>query len=155
MARKEIFRIFVMFLVGFCAYITIEVLYRGYSYPLMGLMGSVLFILIDNINERYDWDVELPYQAVLGGIYATSLELAVGMLDRMYFHQKMWDYSEEFLNFQGVICMKFTVYWCLLSIVAVLVADFINYCLYRDSQVPYYWLFGRRWTPKVYDILDE
>ena len=155
MMVKETFRLFVMFIVGFCVYITIEVLYRSYSYPIMGLMGSILFILIDDINERYDWDIELPYQAIIGGIYATMLEFVVGLLDRIYFHQQMWDYSEEFLNFQGVICLRFSIYWCLLTVLAVLVADFVNYCLYRESQVPYYMIFGRKWKPKIYEILED
>ena len=55
---KNIFRVIVMFVMGFMSYITIEVLYRGYSYALMGTLGGIVFILIDQINERYTWDVE-------------------------------------------------------------------------------------------------
>ena len=152
---KDLFRTVVMFIVGFCAYITIEVLYRGYSYPLMGTMGGVVFILIDQINEKYSWNVELSYQAILGGIYATITELIYGLIDKEYLHLNMWNYQDEYFNFYGIVCLKFSIYWCLLALLAVLVADFINYCLYRHSRVPYYIIFGHIWVPKIYQLLDD
>ena len=152
---KDLFRTIVMFIVGFCAYITIEVLYRGYSYPIMGTMGGVVFILIDQINERFTWDIDLIFQSILGGIYATLLELIFGLIDLDYLHWHMWDYSEEIYNFMGIICPKFSFYWCLLSLVAIFVADFINYCIYRDSQTPYYMIMDHRWDPAIYDVINE
>ena len=115
---KDLFRTVVMFIVGFCAYITIEVLYRGY-------------------------------------IYATITELIYGLIDKEYLHLNMWNYQDEYFNFYGIVCLKFSIYWCLLALLAVLVADFINYCLYRHSRVPYYIIFGHIWVPKIYQILDD
>jgi len=151
---KTTFRMVVMFLIGFCSYITIEVLYRGFSYPLMGCMGGIVFILIDQINEIYSWDIELLWQSVLGGIYATALEFVFGLVDRYVLYQHMWDYSHEFGNVLGIICVKFSIYWCFLALLAVFVADFVNYCMYRHSQIPYYIIAGRKWEPGIYKILD-
>ncbi len=142
-----------MIIVGFCAYITVEVVYRGYSYTVMGLMGSIVFLLIDTINERFGWDTELFFQATLGGIYATLVELIFGLLDRGYWHIRMWNYADEYFNFQGIICLKFSIYWCLLALLAVLVADFINYCLDRKADPPYYVILGKKYTPSIYSKL--
>lgn len=151
---KNVFRIVVMFLVGFCTYITIEVLYRGYSFPMMGVMSGIIFILIDHINNHYGWNMELCKQCLIGGVYATLAELIFGLIDKCYLHWNMWDYSNEFLNFYGVICPKFSLYWCALALIAILVADFVNYCIYRSSQRPYYIIFGHKWEPRIYNILD-
>jgi len=151
---KDIFRTVVMFIVGFSSYITIEVLYRGYSFPLMGIMGGIVFILIDQINERFSWDIDLLYQGIIGGLYATLMELIFGLIDKFYLHWNMWDYTTEWLNFYGIICLKFSIYWCLLAILAVLIADFVNYCIYRDSSAPYYMILGKKWVPGIYKILE-
>ena len=37
---KKVYKNVILFIVGFCLYITIEVLFRGYSYPLMGVSWS-------------------------------------------------------------------------------------------------------------------
>ena len=149
---KDIFRTGIMFIVGFCAYITIEVLYRGYSYPLMGTMGGIVFILIDQINERYPWEMDLVLQAIIGGLYATLIELIYGLITRYGFGITMWDYSERAYNFMGVICPLYAFYWVLLSVAAILIADFINYCLYRNSEPPYYIIFGKKYIPKIYRV---
>jgi uncharacterized membrane protein len=52
----------------------------------------------------------------------------------------MWDYTNMPLNFDGVICVPFSLLWIGLSIVAVIVADCINYY----APKPSYWLFGKR-----------
>lgn len=149
---KSLFRVLIMFIVGFCAYISIEVLYRGYSYPLMGTMGGLVFILIDRINEKYSWDMELPYQAFIGGIYATITELIYGLITRFGMDIQMWDYSERAFNFMGIICPLYAFYWMLLSLVAILVADFINYCLDRNAEPPYYIILGKKYIPGIYKV---
>lgn len=150
---KDLFRTTVMFIVGFMSYITIEVLYRGFSYPSMGIVGGIIFILIDRINERYPWDLDLIYQGIIAGIYAILIELIVGLLDKEWLHINMWDYSDEAFNFMGIICPRFFLYWCILGILGVLVADFINYCLYRDSEPPYYIIGSKKYIPNIYKIL--
>lgn len=50
---KKVYKNVILFIVGFCLYITIEVLFRGYSYPLMGVCAglvvvSSVFLLHDN-----------------------------------------------------------------------------------------------------------
>ena len=51
MFKRIILKNTILFLIGFCAYITIEVLYRGFSYPLMGLCAGIAIVILDKINE--------------------------------------------------------------------------------------------------------
>lgn len=127
-----------LFLTGFCIYITMEVLFRGYSYPLMGIVGGLSLILIDKINDCISWDLDLILQSLIGGSIITALELAVGLLDKNYLFIEMWDYSNMSFNFEGKICLLFSCIWCLLSLIAIFLSDAFNYYMFRDTECPRY-----------------
>lgn len=134
----------VLFIVGFTSYITIEVLFRGYSYPLMGACGGIAILLLDKINDRISWDVDILLQGLCGSALITSSELIIGELAlHTTLIPQMWDYSNTPLNFDGVICLPFIIVWFFLAIVAIFVADAINYYVFEELPVPYYKLFGK------------
>lgn len=138
------YKTLVLFIVGFMSYITIEVLFRGYSYPLMGICGGIAIILLDKINDRISWDVDIILQGLCGAILITSFELVIGELAlHTTIVQQMWDYSNVPLNFDGVICLPFGIAWFFLSIGAILIADAINYYVFEEMPVPYYKLCGK------------
>lgn len=53
----------------------------------------------------------------------TVLEYITGYLLEKIFHCKWWDYSNEFANIHGYICLKNSLIWGLLAVVLVLVAN--------------------------------
>lgn len=132
----------ILFLVGYSLYIAIEVTFRGYSFTLMGLCGGLLFIAIDCINEILPWETDLLLQGCIGSAMITLCELIVGTINQLY-SVVMWDYSNMPLNYNGIICLPFSLLWIALSIVAVVVADSINYYVFAEKPVPYYKLFGK------------
>lgn len=131
-----------MFIFGFMAYVTIEVIFRNVSYPLMGLCGGLVFVLLDKINDKISWDIDILVQGVIGSLLITSLEFIIGEMSLRGLIQPMWDYSDMPFNYKGIICLPFSLIWVGLSIVAIVVADFINYYIFNDSTVPYYKFFG-------------
>ena len=42
----------ILFLIGYCAYIAIEVTWRGVSYVQMGVCGGLIMLLVDQINNK-------------------------------------------------------------------------------------------------------
>lgn len=136
------FRYVVLWLVGFCVYITIEVLFRGYSFPLMGVVGGIDFLLIGIINNKISWDIDLSIQAIIGSFIITMSELIVGTIDRMYLHYNMWDYSNLIFNYKGIICLEFSIIWIFISVLGIFVDDSINYYVFREEPLPYYSLLG-------------
>lgn len=46
----------------------------------------------------------------------TALEYVAAVLLENFFGLTLWDYKDEFLNFQGRICLKFSFFWALLVI---------------------------------------
>ena len=146
MENKEwIFKNFILFIVGFCVYITIEVCFRGYSFPLMGIVGGIDFILIDKINDRISWHIGILIQGIIGSAIITLSELIVGTIDRLYLHLNMWDYSNLPFNYNGVICLEFSLLWIIMAVVAVFLADMINYYVLYNETRPHYhflkWIF--------------
>lgn len=128
-----------LFLVGYCAYIAIEVTFRGVSYPLMGICAGLAVIIIDKINDYISWDIDIILQGVIGSIVITIFELIIGEISlHTDFLPIMWDYSNVLLNFDGVICLPFSLIWIGLSIIGILVADTINYYIINIQPCPYY-----------------
>lgn len=131
-----------MFIFGFMGYVTIEVIFRNVSYPLMGLCGGLVFVLLDRINDKISWDIDILVQGTIGSLLITSLEFIIGEMSLRGLIQPMWDYSDMPFNYKGIVCLPFSLIWVGLSIIAIVVADFINYYIFNDSTVPYYKFFG-------------
>lgn len=128
-----------LFLTGFCSFITIEVLFRCYSYAASGMMGGLAVLILDRINDEISWDMDLTLQALIGGAVTTLIELIVGLIARYTsIFPQMWDYSDIPFNLGGIICLPFTIAWTLLSVLAIFLADAINYYVFEETPVPHY-----------------
>lgn len=121
---------FFMFIFGFMGYITIECCFRGYSFPAMGLCGGLVFVLLDKINNEISWDTDILIQGIMGSALITFLELIIGEMTLHGLIQPMWNYANLPLNYKGIICLPFSIIWICLSIVAIVVADYINYYIF-------------------------
>jgi len=141
--NKKTIKYITMLYAGFTSYITVEVLFRGYSYWLMGLTGALCFFIIQGINNYISWDMDIILQGLIGSVVVTMFEFIVGELDKHILHINMWDYSSMWANIDGVICPLFSFLWVFISIVAVLLGDAIDYYLLGNEQRPYYKLFGK------------
>ena len=98
----------VLFYIGGTAYMTLEFLYRGRSHGSMFLLGGLCFLLVGGGIGRLK---RLPLIARLicsAGII-TILELATGLL----FNQDytVWDYRSLPYQFQGQICLRYSLLW--------------------------------------------
>lgn len=85
--------------------------------PLYGFSLCVLFLLamlekyipIENVTAR-----KLILFAVMAAA-VTLVEYIAGMISIKVLHVKLWDYSGQWGNINGVICPKFTLGWAILS----------------------------------------
>ncbi|MBG6056501.1 hypothetical protein IWX81_002939 [Salinibacterium sp. CAN_S4] len=62
----------------------------------------------------------------LGMVVGTALEYVTRLVMEKAFHAVYWDYSKEFLNVQGRICLKYALMWGVLSLVLLYVLDTVN-----------------------------
>lgn len=105
----------VMFYLGGCAYMGLELLWRGRSHGSMFVAGGLCFLLIGQLNHVRPRLPLLP-RAVVGAGIVTMVELGIGLLaNRSY---EVWDYRDRAGNFLGQICPLFTFLWIPVSLLA-------------------------------------
>ena len=89
--------------------------------PYLPLYGSGLCILylIAGIREHINLGNNVADTVVLllaMALAMTAIEYIAGIISFKYFHVRLWDYSNEWGNIQGIICPKFSLFWGLLGI---------------------------------------
>lgn len=141
--KKIILKNVVLFGVGMIAYMLIEQIYRGYTFFEMGICGGIAIIILDKINNYISWDMDILLQGCIGSALITGMEFIIGNLSFAGVLPKMWDYSNVWLNYKGIICLPFSLIWIVLSIWAIMLADAINYYIFDELPIPYYRLFGK------------
>lgn len=128
----------ILFILFGCLYVTIEVFFRGYSYPLMFLVAGIASVIIDKLNDNISWDMPFFMQMLLGTGIILIFELISGSV-ALHFGVRMWDYRNLPLNcFDGLICPQFAFIWCAMSAGIIILADAINYYWLRVLERPYY-----------------
>ena len=137
---KAILKHAVLALCGGCVYFLIEMAWRGHSHWTMAVLGGVCFVLIGDINEFIPWNMPLILQGAIGSGIVTALELVAGIILNLWLGLGIWDYSNMPFNLLGQICLPFTLLWVALSIVAVVLDDWLRYWLFGEDR-PTYALF--------------
>ena len=138
---SPLFEYMILFIIGGVGYNIIELLYRGYTDPTMTIAGGICFILCGIQNEFVNWDMPLVSQQLISAILVTIVELIFGLIFNIGLGMEVWDYSNMPYNFMGQICLLFTVLWFFLSLVGILLDDFLRYKLFGEEK-PHYVIFG-------------
>ncbi len=121
------------YLLVFCLCATagwmIEVVYRGLSHrkavnpgflvgcslPLYGVGGAILYFL-SGLKLRFcpNEVVRVALILLMAALVMTLIELCGGFISVRFFSVRLWDYSGEWMNFKGLICPKFSLFWTLI-----------------------------------------
>jgi uncharacterized membrane protein len=107
---------FLMFPIGALGYGLIEILWRGYTHFSMLLAGGLCFITFAKIGEKFKKQTLLA-RAVIGSVFVTAIELIFGIFFNIILKKNVWDYSKMPLNFKGQICLLYSVFWVMLSLI--------------------------------------
>lgn len=124
----------VIFVVGAVVYMTIEILYRGFTHWTMGVLGGISLILIGIIDEFTTEDLPLLVQAPLASIIITLLEYYAGCILNLKLGMDIWDYSGLPFNVDGQICLYFSLAWMVLGMVAVVIDNSIRHYFFGEPM---------------------
>lgn len=81
-------------------------------------LGAVAFaIFLPELKEN------LFFLFLGGAILASFIEFVTGVLLEKIFHKKWWDYSEYRFNFEGYVCLQYSLLW---GVFAVFLVWFVN-----------------------------
>ena len=139
---KRIVKYLTLFLVGAGIYFECELHWRYFAGTLpvhwsMPVLGGVLFWLIGGINNWMPWEMPLLRQAVIGAAICTAAEFAAGCVLNLWLGLEVWDYSDKPGNLLGQVCPQFCLAWLGLSVVAILLDDWLRYRLFGEDR-PHY-----------------
>lgn len=135
--RKLLLKYLFLFLVGGAIYCVIELLFRGYTHPSMYILGGLCFIVCGLFNEIFEWDTPLLIQMLLSSIAITDLEFITGIIVNLILHLNVWDYSNLPFNLLGQICLPFCIIWFFLSLIGIVLDDYLRYYFFNEEKPKY------------------
>lgn len=141
--KKSILKYFILGWFGGSTYCSLEVIFRGRSHWSMVVLAFILFLLIGSLNNLFPWGMSLAKQGIIGACMVTVLEFITGCIVNIWLGWNVWDYSNMPLNILGQVCLPFSLLWILLSIVCIIVDDYLRYLMFNE-QMPHYYLFTQR-----------
>lgn len=117
-----------LFLFCVCSFLgwIIEVVYRGFEnhkvvnpgfltgccLPLYGVGGCVLYALSGlELNMMPNEFLRVTVILFTALAVMTLIELIGGYIAVKIFRVRLWDYTDEWMNFQGLICPKYSLFW--------------------------------------------
>ena len=106
----------ILFYIGGTAYMIMEFLWRGRSHGSMFLLGGLCFLLVGGGASRFS-KLPMSVRPILGAGVITGLELITGWLVNQ--DHKIWDYRDQLFQFQGQICLAFSLLWVPVSLMAI------------------------------------
>lgn len=130
----------ILFLIGGLIYICIELLYRGDTHWSMAIVGGFAFVCCGLINELLSWQTPLWKQSLIGGGIITVLEFISGILLNIILKWDVWDYTNYKINLLGQICLPFSILWCVIATVAIILDDHLRYWLFQEEKPRYKFL---------------
>ena len=135
--------------IGAFTYGIIELIFKGSTHISMGVVGGVCLILIGNINQSFGFDIPLFRQMLYGAVIITCFEFATGVLVNIWLGLNIWDYSSVPMNFQGQICLPFSVVWYFLSGLAIIIDDYTRYFIFKEPKPYQYYIFSSHQISKA------
>ncbi|MGN0398835.1 MAG: hypothetical protein ACI4EO_01790 [Blautia sp.] len=145
---KEFLKCIVIFSIGGLLYYFAEILFRGYSFGAMIILGGICFILCGRINEKKSRCTPLVQQMMIAAIEITAVEFFAGVILNIILGLHMWDYSNMPGNILGQICPQFMILWFFLSAPGIVLDDLIRWKFFGQEK-PHYHLFKKVPDKKV------
>lgn len=138
---KKIIKYLILFLIGGVFYYSLEVIFRGYSFPAMAVCGGLCFIICGVINDRSRC-MPLVLQQLIAASGITVIEFIFGLILNVWLGLNMWDYSNMPGNVLGQICPQFMILWLFLSAVGIILDDVVRWRFFGEEK-PHYHLFKK------------
>lgn len=128
---------------GGVIYYIIEAVYKslvggGVTHWTMAVIGGIMFLAIGGLNNHLPWEMPLWVQCVFGSLMITAVELVAGLILNVYMGLAIWDYSHIPFNLGGQICLRFSIAWVGLSLIAIGLDDWLRYWLWDEERPTYH-----------------
>jgi len=120
----------VWFILGMI-YLSIEILWRGITHPVMLIVGGLCGLLVGSVNQIPKfYNSKIIIQSLIGAIIVLFVELIAGIILNIHLNLGIWDYSNLPFNILGQICIHYGLLWMLLMPFAIWIEDTLQWCIY-------------------------
>lgn len=126
-----------LFITGGFAYFYMEIAFRGYSHYSMIICAGLAFIICGSTKKLFKKRISFVSQMIFSCLVITLLEFITGYIVNIRLGMNVWDYSDLPYNFMGQICLFYSLLWLSLSIICILIHDFICWFIF-DEEKPHY-----------------
>lgn len=89
---------------------------NGPYIPIYGFGGISVYLFLQKYSTTL-FDINSLYIYFYGCMFATCLEYITSLLLEKIFKARWWDYSNDFLNLNGRICIKASLFWGVLAVI--------------------------------------
>lgn len=134
---KKLYKHMILYLTGGALYVLVELIWRGRSHWTMFLLGGVCFVALGLINEVIPWEMPLWQQVLVGVCIVTALEFLTGCIVNLWLGWGVWDYSMMLGNVLGQICPQFFALWMPVTLIAIVLDDWLRYWWFGEEK-PHY-----------------
>lgn len=126
-----------LFDAGGLLYVLMELVWRGWSHWTMFGLGGICFIYLGLINEVLSWDTPLWMQLLFGVEGITFFEFLTGCIVNLGLGWNVWDYSNMPGNVLGQICPQYSLLWVPVSLIGIVLDDWIRYKTFGEQRPRY------------------
>lgn len=106
----------------------------------MLLLAIFLAVPLERCGAEVPWDMPLILQSAICTVAITAAEFCAGCVLNLWLGLGVWDYSHIPGNVLGQICPHFSAAWFVLSMVAIVMLDWLRYSV-EGGDRPHYKLF--------------
>lgn len=134
---RRLLRLCYLFAIGGLLYNITEMAWRGRTHWTMFIAGGICFVLIGGINEFFTWEMSFIKQCLIGSAVITVIEFVAGLIVNAWLGWNVWDYSNAPLNIMGQICLPYSLLWCIVAALAIVLDDYARYWLFDEEKPKY------------------
>lgn len=103
----------------------------------MFLLAIILAVPLERFGAELPWKMSLLLQAVICSIAITGVEFFAGCVLNLWLDLHIWDYSNLPYNILGQICPQFMILWLFLSVVGIVMLDWMRYSVEGGERPRY------------------
>lgn len=107
---------FAIFVIGAIGYGILEIIWRGYTHISMLLAGGICLLGIKFIYDFFK-NHTLFAKAFLSSVFISTVEAVIGFIVNIKLSLNVWNYSALPFNIGGQVCLLFSFFWFLLSLI--------------------------------------
>jgi hypothetical protein len=103
----------------------------------MFALAIILAIPMERFGAELPWEMPLIAQAGISALAVIATEFVAGLILNVALGLGIWDYSNMPGNIMGQVCPQFALLWFVVSIIGIVLMDWMRYAV-EGGEKPHY-----------------